>query len=42
MIRIMNETFPGAIFTPQELLAQIYAGATLTVFEGLRGEGLNV
>ena len=42
MIRIMNEAFPGVIFTSQELLAQIYAGATLTVFEGLRGEGLNV
>ena len=42
MYRIMNESFPGVIFTPQELLAQLYAGARLTVFEGTTGSGMNV
>lgn len=42
MIRIMNEAFPGVTFTPQELLSQLRAGACLTVFEGLRGDGLSV
>lgn len=42
MIRIMNEAFPGVIFTPQELLSQLRAGACLVAFEGKPGKGLNV
>lgn len=42
MYRIMNESFPGVIFTPRELLSQLYAGARLTVFEGTTGSGMNV
>lgn len=42
MIRIMNESFPGVIFKPEELLSQLREGHHLVAFEGLLGTGLNV